>query len=112
MKKESDTKTSGRGGTRSHAGRPKRKGPPQYETVAAHVPVETANLLKFSAEKEGISLSAKAASVLTTWADAQNKNPWDEEPQPDPSPDALAAAVNRLAEALEKIVERVSIDKE
>ena len=95
-----------KGGARPGAGRPKRKGPAQYETVAAHVHVETANTLRFAAEKEGVSLSAKSAEVLNTWAEAQNKNPWDENQQPDTSPDALAAAVNRLADVIEKIVNR------
>ena len=102
-------KKSSRGGARHNAGRPKREGPAQYETVSAHVPIETANALKFAAEKENISLSAKAAHVLTTWAEAQNKNPFEE---PAEILDARTRVLNRLAEALEKIVERVSIDKE
>lgn len=104
-------KAPGWGGARPHAGRRRRKEDEQNITLSAHVPESTVNALKEAAEDDGISLSQKTAEVLTDWAAAQAAEP-EEESQPDQAPDALAVAVNRLADALEKIVERVSIDKE
>lgn len=102
-----ENKTSGWGGARANSGR-KKKTREEGATISAHISKPIRTMLKRAALKNGITLSKQTAKVLTDWAAAQDPNIK----QPDPSPDALTAAVNRLADALEKIVERVSIDKE
>lgn len=105
MKKK--PKAPGWGGARPHAGRRRRKEDEQNITLSAHVPESTVNALKEAAEDDGISLSQKTAEVLTDWAAAQNADNEPEELEPEQEqPDPLAAAVNRLADVIEKIVNR------
>lgn len=111
MKKK--PKAPGWGGARPHAGRRRRKEDEQNITLSAHVPESTVNALKEAAEDDGISLSQKTAEILTDWAATQNAADEPEELEPEQEqPDPRTQALNRLADALEKIVERVSIDKE
>lgn len=100
MKKEPEKKY-GWGGARPNSGRRKSTGKDNvtYITLNMRVREATVDALRESAEREEISLSKKANEVLTAWANGQAA-------QPDPDPDALAAAVNRLADVIEKIVNR------
>lgn len=93
-------KSSGWGGARPNSGR-KKKAKGEYLTVSAHVEKAVGTTLKRAARKNGLSLSKQTAEVLTKWAAAHNP-----EIEP-PKPDALSAAVNRLADVLEKITSRI-----
>lgn len=97
MKKEPEKKY-GWGGARPNSGRRKSTGKDNvsYITLNMRVREATVDALREAAEREEISLSKKANEVLTAWANDQ----------PDPTQDALAAAVNRLADVIEKIVNR------
>ena len=102
-------KKSSRGGARHNAGRPKREGPAPYTAATTHLKNDVADAVKAAADRAQITMSAQIARILSEWAEAQNKNPFEE---PAEILDARTRVLNRLAEALEKIVERVSIDKE
>ena len=106
MKKEPEKKPGARGGARSNAGRPKRKGPVPYTAATTHLKNDVADAVKASADRAQITISAQIARILGEWAEAQNKNPWADAEQPNPTPDALSAAVIRLADVIEKIVNR------
>lgn len=99
MKKEPEKKY-GWGGARPYLGRRQKTGAADCMTLSAHVPTTLVNALKEAAEDEGVSLSSKVTEILNDWIDHQNDEPDQ------PEPDALAAAVNRLADVIEKIVNR------
>ena len=104
--KNEPQKKYGWGGARTSSGRRQKTGAADCMTLSAHVPTTLVNALKEAAEDEGVSLSSKVTEILNDWIDHQNDEPEK------PEPDARTQALNRLADALEKIVERVSIDKE
>ena len=101
MKNEPEKKY-GWGGARPYSGRRQKTGAADCMTLSAHVPKSLVDDLKEAASEEGVSLSSKITEILTDWINTQ----YDENEQPDPTPDALAAAVNRLAEVIEKIANR------
>jgi hypothetical protein len=100
--KNEPNKKYGWGGARPYSGRRQKTGAAECMTLSAHVPKSLVDDLKEAASEEGVSLSSKITEILTNWINSQ----CDEATQPDPSPDALAAAVNRLADVIEKIVNR------
>lgn len=54
----------GWGGRRQNAGRKKEK---ETDQISARVPLEVLDALKAAAAAQGVSLSAKAAEILTEW---------------------------------------------
>jgi len=115
MKKK--PKAPGWGGRRENqTGRPRRlarAGEARTEKVGTIATKTVMEALKASAEEENVSISTKIFLILDDWAATQNAADEPEELEPEQEqPDPRTQALNRLADALEKIVERVSIDKE
>ena len=109
MKKK--PKAPGWGGRRENqTGRPRklaRAGEARTEKVWTIATKTVMEALKASAEEENVSISTRIFLILDDWAAAQNADDEPEELEPEQEqPDPLAAAVNRLADVIEKIVNR------
>ena len=108
-------KAPGWGGRRENqTGRPRklaRTGEARTEKVGTIVTKSVMETLKEAADAENVSVSTKIFLLIEDWAAAQTD---EQEPEHDDIEQtaALSAAVNRLADVLEKITSRIRPEEE